>query len=145
MQVQSIATDNVSSVKRAKFVTVLWHVMFIVIFLQRKETLRAQETFEIKVRYRGWRRYQAFASLTLIYPSFATSEDQVMKILMPAGGRGVALRATLVRATPGGAAIADRILARDDAVFASAASAGIAGLRHSLAVHHLSILEPATC
>lgn len=90
------------------------------------------------------RNYQALASLTLIYPSLAASEDEMMKLLMPAGRGRIALRAALVPATAGSAAVANRLSARDDTVLASASSAGVACWRKTLAVRNLPSLVPAT-
>lgn len=68
----------------------------------------------------------------------------MMKLLMPARGRWIALRAALVPVTTGGAAVANGIPAGDDTVLARASSARITGRRQSLSVLNFLVLEPTT-
>jgi len=68
-----------------------------------------------------------------------------MELLMPAGCRRVALRATLVPVASRCTAIAYGVLAGDHAVLTRASPAGIASRRQSVAVVDFAILEPAAC
>lgn len=64
---------------------------------------------------------------------------------MPAGRRGVALWAALVRATVRRAAVAYGISAGDHAVLARASLAKVIGWRQCVAVVDFAALEPAAC
>lgn len=68
-----------------------------------------------------------------------------MEFLMPAGCRGIALRATLVPLASRRAAIAHWVLAGDHTVLAGTSPARVAGRRQDLAVVDFAVLEPAAC